>query len=160
MVEAINETNLIPQQPPSAEESADGPGKAARNKWGFALDSGFQVVPNVLFRCQRILRLKPLDVVILMNITTHWWSNDDLPHPRPSVIANRMDVSTRTVERRLLKMQKMGLIRRLESRQKNGRAVRQFELTGLVEKLKAVSVENLKMRRVAQSEAMTVPEDD
>jgi hypothetical protein len=160
MPEALTETTPTPHQLPGAEQSGDVPGKMARDKWGLALDAGFQVVPNVLFRCQRILRLKPLDVVILMNITTHWWSNDDLPYPRPSVMANRMDVSTRTVERRLLKMQKMGLIRRLESRQKNGRAVRQFELTGLVEKLKAVSVENLKMRRVAESEAMTAPADD
>jgi DNA-binding HxlR family transcriptional regulator len=70
-----------------------------------------------------------------------------------------MGVSTRTVERRLTALQKKGFIRRLESCQRKGRAVREFDLSGLVEKLKQVTVENLKMRRVG-SAALTASGDD
>ena|ERR1035438_2852620 len=83
-------------QPTFREENEqDAAGKIARMKWGNSLNSGFQIIPDVLFRCQKILGLEVIDLVILLNITTHWWEYDDLPHPRPSVIARRMNLSTR-----------------------------------------------------------------
>jgi hypothetical protein len=36
--------------------------------------------------------LDSIDVVILLNITLHWWEMSDLPHPRPSTIAKRMGI--------------------------------------------------------------------
>jgi hypothetical protein len=109
----------------------------ARKKWGdVVFESGFQIFPDVLLRCQRFLELEAIDVVILMNMTMHWWYYDDLPYPRPSAIANRLGVSTRTVERRIAIMQERGLITRLPSQNHNGRTVRRYDLSGLVEKLK------------------------
>lgn len=140
-------TATKPEEPFPSESILESSGKFARKKWGESLDAGFQIIPDVLFRCQKILGLHPLDVVILLNITTHWWGKDDLPHPRPSVIARRMGVTTRTVERRLSRLQNDGFLVRLHSARKKGRAVRRFDLSGLVEKLKGVSTENLKMRR-------------
>ena len=135
-------------------------GKEARKKWDCSLDAGFQIIPNVLFRCQKILGLEPVDVVILMNITTHWWDKADLPYPRPSAIANRMDVSTRTVERRLREMEKNGLLRRLKSTKKQGRAIRRIDLTGLVEKLKEVAAANLRLRQTRTPRALNAQGDD
>jgi hypothetical protein len=129
---------------PTPEDKA---GKIARNKWGEALDAGFQIIPDVLFRAQRILGLEAIDVVILLNITTHWWEYDDLPYPRPSIIAKRMKVSTRTVERRIAELQKNGFLTRLPSQLKHGKTVRPYDLTGLVQKLRALSIANLVMRR-------------
>lgn len=59
----------------------------SRKKWGTAADAGFQILPDVLFRCQRFLELDAIDLVILSNIMLHWWYEEDLPHPCPSVIA-------------------------------------------------------------------------
>src|SRR5689334_11942338 len=73
----------------------------AATKWGSALEAGFQIIPNVLIRGQAKLGLDPLDVVILLNLNMHWWTPGDLPYPQPRVIANRIGVSIRTVERRL-----------------------------------------------------------
>ena len=54
----------------------------ARKKWGNEVfESGYQMFPDVLLRCQRFLGLEAMDVLILMNITMHWWSYDDLPIP-------------------------------------------------------------------------------
>ncbi len=109
----------------------------ARRKWGDEVfNSGYQLFPDVLLRCQRFLELEAIDVLIVMNITMHWWAHDDLPYPRPSAIANRLGVTTRTVERRIAYMQERGLIVRLPSENRNGRTVRRYDLSGLVEKLK------------------------
>jgi hypothetical protein len=118
----------------------------SRQKWGTAADAGFQIIPDVLFRCQRFLDLDPTDLVILSNIMLHWWYEEDLPHPRPSIIAKRMNVSTRTVERHIEGMEKKGLISRLPSRIKHGKTVRPFDLSGLVAKLKDFAAVNLERR--------------
>jgi DNA-binding MarR family transcriptional regulator len=120
--------------------------KRSRQKWGTAADAGFQIIPDVLFRCQRFLELDATDVVILSNIMLHWWFEEDLPHPRPSVIARRMNVSTRTVERHIEGMEKKGLITRLPSRAKNGKTVRPFDLSRLVLQLKHYAARNLEQR--------------
>jgi hypothetical protein len=109
----------------------------AEKKWGKEVfESGYQIFPDVLLRCQRFLGLEAMDVLILMNITMHWWDYDDLPYPRPSTIARRLGVSTRTVERRISHMQERGLIVRLPSTTLNGRTVRRYDLSGLVQKLR------------------------
>jgi hypothetical protein len=132
------------------EGADDRSGKIARKKWGESLDAGFQIIPDVLFRCQKILGLEAIDVVILLNITTHWWEYDDLPHPRPSIIAKRMNVSTRTVERRIAALQKAGILPRLPPQHKKGKTVRPYDLHGLVEKLKVLSAGNLIRRRAGR----------
>lgn len=118
----------------------------SRQKWGTAANAGFQIIPDVLFRCQRFLELDATDVVILSNIMLHWWYEKDLPHPRPSVIAARMQVSTRTVERHIEGMEKKKLITRLPSRLKRGKSVREFDLSGLVRRLQRYAAANLEHR--------------
>jgi hypothetical protein len=116
-------------------------------KWGSALEAGFQQIPDVLIRAQRLLELDSLDLAIVLNITMHWWEENDLPYPRPSMIAKRIGVSTRTVERRLAELARRGLVSRLPSETKeNGVAIRRFDLSGLVHRLEALADANLAMR--------------
>lgn len=118
-----------------------------KKKWGSeCIDSGFQVFPDVLLRCQRFMDLEPIDVVILLNITMHWWKHDDLPYPRPSVIAKRMAVSTRTVERRISTLQQRGFLDRRPSEEVRGKTVRKYDLSGLTAKLKEYAEVNLANR--------------
>src|SRR5258708_3593457 len=115
-----------------------------RKKWGDeCLDAGFQILPDVLLKCQRFMDLEPIDVVILLNITMQWWEFDKLPYPRPSTLAKRMDVSTRTVERRIAKLQKQGLLVRRPSEEAEGKTVRRYDLSGLVTELKKYAENNL-----------------
>jgi DnaD N-terminal domain len=148
--EIVTDEVIFGDPPFYTKTSEDRSGKIARKKWGDSLDAGFQIIPDVLFRCQAILGLEPIDVVILLNITTHWWEYDDLPYPRPSIIAKRMDVSTRTVERRIVELQKKGFLMRLAPQHKKGKTVRPYDLSGLVEKLKVLSAGNLALRRAAR----------
>ena len=107
-----------------------------RKKWGDrCIDSGYQIFPDVLLKCQRYMGLEAIDVVILLNITMQWWQHDELPYPRPSFIAKRMEISTRTVERRIARMQKQGLLVRRPSEEVRGKTVRKFDLSGLIAEL-------------------------
>lgn len=109
-------------------------------KWGRSIDeAGFQQVPDVLIRAQSKLGLDALSLVILLNLTMHWWEKDNLPWPRPSVIAKRIGVSTRTVERKISEMTAKGLIERLPSEKTDRITIRRFDLSGLIKQLETLA---------------------
>ena len=117
-------------------------------KWGDAVssgDTGFQAVPDILIKNQTQLGLDPVDMTVILNILMHWWEPEDMPHPRLSIIAKRMGISIRTVERHVNKIEKLGYIKRLPSEQKrtsDGRqmTVRRFNLNGLIIKLQNLAI--------------------
>src|SRR5450759_1649894 len=95
--------------PPESE--TPGPARTvAQDKWGDALQVGFQVVPNILIQAHRELDLDPLDVLIVLNLNMHWWSVTSLPYPKTAMMAERIGVTRRTVERRIQKLQKAGSV--------------------------------------------------
>ena len=132
----MHTSKLVPveQAMPSA-----APDDSQLKKWGVAGRAGFQVVPNVLFRAQQYLGLDSTDVVILLNLSLHWWGPYNLPFPSPALISQRMGVTRRTIERRLEALERKGFIKRLKpSAPAEGKPkVRKFELTGLVESWKS-----------------------
>ena len=87
-------------------------GPAGAAKWGAASLAGFQPVPDVLLMKQRELDLEPLDVLVLLNLTSYWWYRDQPPFPRTNIIASRTGVSSRSVQRVLKKLQTKGYIKR------------------------------------------------
>jgi len=122
-------------------------------KWGGAAKAGFQVIPNVLFRAQKHLELDSVDIVVLLNISMHWWGASNLPFPSPVIIAQRMNVSRRTIERRLQKLEKRGFLKRLDAMApKEGKPkVRRFDMGGLVEKLEIAALTGLAQREFVKS---------
>lgn len=112
-----------------------------RTKWGHAVTSGrngFQTLPDALLRNQRRLGLNCTDMVVLVNITMHWWEQrpDRMPHPRPEQIAKRIGTTARTVQRSINRLTKAGLVKWLKARpNEDGLAVRPFDVSGLVNAL-------------------------
>jgi len=95
-----------------------------------AISAGrWQVIPNVLIRAQAHLGLDAVDVVVLLNMNMHWWQKGDFPFPRPTTIAKRMGISKRTVERRIGKLVKAGLLERLPLTKEGN--LRRYKLDGL-----------------------------
>lgn len=84
-----------------------------RARWGAAVDPGLVIVPTLLLRHQAKLGLTPVQVLVVLNIVAEWHEQDDWPAPRPSVIAARMSTSTRTVERSIAELERIGLVKRL-----------------------------------------------
>jgi len=122
-------------------------------KWGVAASggkTGFQPVPDVLIKNQHRLEITNTELAVLLNVTLHWWKAEKLPHPRPSVIAHRMGVKTRTVERAITSLEQKGLMRRLKAeRNEEGLLIRRFDLRGLVEKVQVLAEEILAFNEVS-----------
>jgi Helix-turn-helix domain len=86
----------------------------AYEKWGDALNAGFQLVPDVLLKHQSRLGLSPVDLAVLLNVLMHWWFAEQLPFPETFLIARRMGVGQRTVQRSLQRLEQLGLIERVK----------------------------------------------
>jgi hypothetical protein len=118
-------------------------------KWGKAGKAGFQVVPNVLFRAQSVLDIDAIDVVILLNLSMHWWDRTKLPYPSAQLLSQRMGLSRRTIERHIQNLDKRGFIQRLAAKapQEGKPKVRRFDMSGLVERLEIAASKNLVQRQ-------------
>jgi hypothetical protein len=79
---------------------------AVAEKRGSALHFGLSGTPSVLIRAQGQLHLDAVDCMILLNLNLHWWHKDDLAYPPAALIAGRMGVSRRRIERRLFSVTK------------------------------------------------------
>ncbi len=104
-------------------------------KWGTAAQGGFQPVPHVLLMKQQELGLDPLDVVVLLNLTSYWWFRDQPPFLRTNIIAARAGVTVRTVQRVVKKLVALGYIRRDKWADANGQTRPAIFFDGLIEKL-------------------------
>lgn len=119
-------------------------------KWGDAAKNGYQAVPHALFKFQKELGLSNGELVTLLNILDFWWEAERRPWPGATVLAKRMGVDVRSVQRNLKKLDLMGYAKR----ERRGNSSMQYNLTGLVATLNSVvannEAENLSRRLVDQ----------
>jgi DNA replication protein DnaD len=108
-------------------------------KWGSALDAGFQLVPDLLLRHQRELKLSSNDLVVLLHLTMAWWEKDRHPFPRTSTIARRMDTSERTVQRSIERLRKARLLHKRAHTDAEGEKRTAFDLSPLAARLQVIS---------------------
>ncbi|HBR83220.1 MAG TPA: hypothetical protein DD861_03340 [Erythrobacter sp.] len=105
-----------PRETELADES-DITGKdTVAEKWGKAVGpgSGWVAVPLSLLRLQQKYDLNPTEMLVLINLLAHWWSPESTVFPRNSIIAKRMNVDPRTVQRATKKLRDKGLMRSVE----------------------------------------------
>ena len=107
----------------------------ATEKWGDAAIAGFQTLPDILLKKQVELGLSATDMLVLVNLTLHWWYRDQRPFPRSATIAKRMGVEPRTVQRSLKKMIDTGQLARVEEEDEAGETRHVIDLSALVERL-------------------------
>ena len=70
-------------------------------------------MPDLLLRHQADLELTATDLVVLINLTLHWWYPDQRPFPRSSTIAKRMGIDRRSVQRSLAKLNEKRLVEKV-----------------------------------------------
>ena len=123
--------------------------KVNENKWTKkVLEPGWVVVPNVLLECQEKLGLSAMDLNILLQIIRHWWKKDELPFPSKKTLAISIGVSESTIQKRVRKMEKDGLIKRnLRYKGHNGQTSNEYDIAGLVKKLDPLARESLALRK-------------
>ena len=118
-------------------------------KWTVPLmEAGWSVLPNVILDRQKILKLDPVDVNILLHLVKHWWYADRLPYPSKQTIADCMGVDASTVRRHIAKLEKRNLIQRVARYDKRkGQQSNQYDLTGLIDAARPLAEEMIEIRK-------------
>jgi DNA replication protein DnaD len=109
--------------------------RRAEAKWGPAGIAGLQIVPDLLLKHQTSLELTATEMLVLLNVTMHWWYPSQRPFPRSSIIARRMGVQTRTVQRAMERLRELGLVTKVKETINKDQEREVCDLSGLVSKL-------------------------
>lgn len=135
--------------------------KASEKKFGKpVMDVGFCITPSMLMKAQARLGLNPVQFNIVMHLLDQWWSADRLPWPSKRLLAERMGMSPRQVQRQIAELEGAGLIRRIaRTRPGKGKTSNEYDLAGLVAKMKSLEPEFTKAKQDAQArqKALTKP---
>lgn len=118
-------------------------GKEFDRKWGHQVSKlGFCMIPSILLRAQQRLGLNPTQLAILLHLIDFWWTSENKPFPSKETIAERLHISARQVQRHVADMEKAGLLRRVQRYLPNGgKTTNEYDLSGLVEKMKKIAPE-------------------
>ncbi len=119
--------------------------KVNEEKWSKPLwKSGWIGFPSVIVERQLVLGLDSRDLNIILILANHWWTKDKKPFPSKKSIAAAMSVTPRTVQRRIARMEKDGLIKREERRiSGEGSRTNRYDLDGLIKAATGYAEEKL-----------------
>jgi DNA-binding MarR family transcriptional regulator len=135
------------------KETSSAP-RVLEQKWGkTAMEAGFTVLPDVVFRRQKALKLKHLDILVLLHLASYWWNPKENPWPAKSTLADDLDVDPRTVQRSIKKMEDLGYIKRIERRAAHGDNLsNEYDLRGLVKAVTKLARDELDLREQRAAE--------
>jgi predicted transcriptional regulator len=122
-------------------------------RWGPGTRPGFTAVPNALIHSQAELGLSANDLVVALNLLSHWWYRERLVFPGTALIAKRTGMHVRNVQRTISKLQKLGLIKRV----KRGTGGSAYEFDGLIEATERMAEKHEWRSRKVQQRLPAVP---
>ena len=110
---------------------------ASEEKWGVKVIAlGFCILPSLLLRAQRRLRLSPTQLAVLIQLADFWWDAGRKPFPKKADLADRLGLSDRQVQRYIAELEAAGYVQRIERRASHrGKISNEYDLQGLVDKL-------------------------
>jgi DNA-binding transcriptional regulator YhcF (GntR family) len=129
--------------------------KRNEEKWTPALmEAGWTVIPSVILERQKALGLDPIDLNILMQLAQYWWYKDNPPHPSKRAIAECIGRSPSTVQKRIARMERDGLIERVKrfDRKYGGQTTNQYLFTGLIESATPFAEESIQAKKQAKKD--------
>jgi len=96
------------------------------------------------------LGIDALDLNILLHLLSYWWEDENHPHPSKETLAQAMNVSASTIQRRIRAMEAGGLLRRIERRREKDRSeTNLYDLTLLRDLLEPHAVLELEDRNAS-----------
>ncbi|WP_299592845.1 helix-turn-helix domain-containing protein [uncultured Tateyamaria sp.] len=133
-------------------------GRASEKKWGKqVMDLGFCIVPSLLLRAQQRLGLNPTQLAVLMQLCDFWWEDARKPHPGKKLLAERLGLSERQVQRYIAELEQAGLVERVERYAAHGgKMTNTYDLSGLVARLKKLEPEFRKVEENVKTERKAV----
>lgn len=117
--------------------------RSSEQKWGKdVIDLGFTILPSLIFRAQARLGLNATQLALLLHLADYWWHEERYPYPSKAALAERLSLSPRQVQRYLTELEDAKLIKRVERYGGHkGRLTNQYDLSGLVNRLKSLEPE-------------------
>lgn len=129
--------------------------RANEKKWTKPLlAAGWTLIPSVILERQRALGLDPIDLNILLQLARYWWYSDNPPRPSKKAIAECLNVSTSTIQRRIARLEAAGLISR-EARfgaAGGGQQTNAYHFDGLIREAVPFAEEAIAERKARQKE--------
>lgn len=127
--------------------------KRANDKWGEpVMKLGFCILPSLLFRAQQRLGLNPTQLVVLLQLADFWWDADRKPFPKKKALADRLGLSERQVQRYIADLEQAGFVQRIQRLGRRGKISNEYDLTGLVDRLKAIEPDFTKIAEEAREQ--------
>lgn len=116
--------------------------------------AGWTVIPSIILEKQSALGLNTTDINVLLQLSKHWWFQDQPPRPSKQTIADCMGVSASTVQRSIARLEKAGLIQR-EDRYNNtgGQTSNSYHFDGLIEAAKPFAAEYIEANKKNKEQA-------
>lgn len=116
------------------------PRRSPEDKWTKNLIGlGFCTVPSILFWAQGRLELRTEQFTILLHLADIWWDAGEDPFPTKELLANRMGVGARQIQRHLTTLEDGGFIKRVPRfRGPKNQIANGYNMNGLVRKLTAL----------------------
>jgi len=129
-----DKTKSVSKKPPAKRASRKA---ASEEKWGVKVIAlGFCILPSLLLRAQRRLRLSPTQLAVLIQLADFWWDAGRKPFPKKADLADRLGLSERQVQRYIAELEAAGYVQRIERRASHrGKISNEYDLQGLVDKL-------------------------
>lgn len=113
--------------------------KESEKKWGRAVMAhGYCIYPSILLQAQSRLGVNAQEMIVLLQLAEHWWRADSKVFPKKEVIASRVGLSTRQVQRHIQRLEELKLVERKERYRSGLRTSNEYDLRGLVTKLKNI----------------------
>lgn len=135
--------------------------KASEKKFGKpVMDVGYCITPSLLMKAQARIGLNPVQFNIVMQLLDQWWSADRRPWPSKATLAERIGLSERQIQRQIAEMEGAKLIQRIgRTSPGKGKTSNEYDLSGLVKKLKELEPEFTKAKEEARarSKALSLP---
>ncbi len=113
--------------------------------------SALCIVPSLLLRAQNRLGLNPTQLAVLMQICDFWWDCERKPYPSKALLAKRLGLGPRRVQRHTADLEAAGLVECVERRGPHGgKLTNLHDLDGLVKRLKKLEPEFRKVEEDAR----------
>jgi predicted transcriptional regulator len=155
----MSDTSSTPDNPPASSDAADALAEAAaptskkvmEERWGHnTIKAGYTFVPSLILRAQARLHINAVELAVLLHLLDHWWDNADMPFPAKQRLAERLGVSTKTVQRAVAALETEGLIQRVKRHNGHGgQGSNYYDFAPLIEKLKPIAEEALEAKKKA-----------
>lgn len=122
--------------------------RASEKKYGKpVMDLGFCIVPSLLMWAQARLGINSAQFNIIMQLADIWWDPERKPYPAKKLLADRMGMSERQIQRHIAELEERKLVLRIaRTRPGRGKTSNEYDLSGLVKKLKALEPEFTEMQ--------------